>query len=857
MKFVNATTASLRSSSLTECNTVGSPLGARKRSAAAQVSLSDVSDTDDNVHGLGEGLGSVSSVDPKELTRQQRRQQPQYGAGKDGAWDTKPPAAEIRRSTKGPAAALTSRVVATVRRRMKHGLQRTVAVAAPPPRPAAVAATVTELGVVAHSPFPAAAHQPTNESSRQPYRHATNRWDLRRTTAIAAVAILLAAAAAASGLLLAPRRTGRGAAGGETAAGRSAAAAGGGFGAASASGAVTSWSATSALPYMAGWARLLGGMAGPAPVIAARLSQRSSSRHVVTASFAPQDRAHNVHRGSSILSPGGSSSSSSRGGSMLLRRWWWWWWYGTTAAGTGAAPHRDSSSRRRSSSSSSTLAVAKGEGTGGEPPTSTGGDTGATGQPPQPQDYEWREAATVRVITVVPDGGSSPYRTSWGALADHTAARFEWTDPSYQMMVFRAQQLGMDAGIQRAFLGALQGGAQMVVGLAVADGAAEAFLQDPRVTSKLPDVVLFAGGSESLSQALTRLQHSRLPWTPDGRGLAVWDTVQLLLGRYDSDNFLFVYLVLVNQYVTTVRQVADTTKGFDLQSLICMIKNCGSKVVGCVQDPTCKSALDCLQACTFNDQVCQYRCIVSYESPLLEQFSLCILQLHNCRNLDAKPPLLPDPAPMASFRGAPLTHGSAEELFFGWLDEPRQGAPASSLLGDRKGKPYSWLVAAGKNPAYDYFPCQHQLYYKGRGRGQLWYEPVFKAITVDGREVWRRRVYRVRQGKVPGTFHLSVLDNGVTSNEFWRILDCHEGLDYCLFYYSGAASTAGLSYSGAILATPDGRMPGPQHTDRLHGALRRAGIEPWELSYVDNSNCEEAPLKITGPVAPPAPSAAY
>ncbi len=154
------------------------------------------------------------------------------------------------------------------------------------------------------------------------------------------------------------------------------------------------------------------------------------------------------------------------------------------------------------------------------------------------------------------------------------------------------------------------------------------------------------------------------------------------------------------------------------------------RVVGCVQDPTCKSALDCLQSCSFNDQVgwtqqqeqhpgahvlagasaveqhahvlhatqlgmkgcaaraqqlpgaqagaaaahdrirrhlgppapgpdsyrtgilsllqvCQYRCIVSYESPLLEQFSLCILQLHNCRNLNTKPPLLPGECTLA------------------------------------------------------------------------------------------------------------------------------------------------------------------------------------------------------------------
>ena len=40
--------------------------------------------------------------------------------------------------------------------------------------------------------------------------------------------------------------------------------------------------------------------------------------------------------------------------------------------------------------------------------------------------------------------------------------------------------------------------------------------------------------------------------------------------------------------------------------------------------------------------------------------------------------------------------------------------------------------------------------------------------TVDGRMVWRRRHYRVRRAKQPGTFNFSVLDNGVISKEYWR-----------------------------------------------------------------------------------------
>ncbi len=34
-----------------------------------------------------------------------------------------------------------------------------------------------------------------------------------------------------------------------------------------------------------------------------------------------------------------------------------------------------------------------------------------------------------------------------------------------------------------------------------------------------------------------------------------------------------------------------------------MIKNCGPQIFACVNDPECKAALDCLQACSPTDQV--------------------------------------------------------------------------------------------------------------------------------------------------------------------------------------------------------------------------------------------------------------
>lgn len=78
---------------------------------------------------------------------------------------------------------------------------------------------------------------------------------------------------------------------------------------------------------------------------------------------------------------------------------------------------------------------------------------------------------------------------------------------------------------------------------------------------------------------------------------------------HTTDDLLYIWLVLLNQYVTPVPLVANTTKGTDAKSLYCMIKNCGQKIVDCVSDKTCKAGLDCLQGCAFNDQVCQYRCV--------------------------------------------------------------------------------------------------------------------------------------------------------------------------------------------------------------------------------------------------------
>lgn len=83
-------------------------------------------------------------------------------------------------------------------------------------------------------------------------------------------------------------------------------------------------------------------------------------------------------------------------------------------------------------------------------------------------------------------------------------------------------------------------------------------------------------------------------------------------------------------------------------------------------------------------QVCSYRVLASYECDELTNFSRCILERHNCLRNSASIPTEPAPPPLASFRGQPLTFEATEDLFIGHL--------ASG------GQPFSWRVAAGKNP---------------------------------------------------------------------------------------------------------------------------------------------------------------
>jgi len=431
---------------------------------------------------------------------------------------------------------------------------------------------------------------------------------------------------------------------------------------------------------------------------------------------------------------------------------------------------------------------------------------------PDCSDSETRRNEAIRIVAIVGQGSVSPLKSAtWKEVMLHTSDKLKWVDDEYEMSVLTDKSLVNKSQIS---------GMDLLMIVSVRDDDSISWLLEN--THSIPNIFCFE--SSPLLQNRLGGEHvaSKL-----GVESSVVNSVSDAWNRHNSDDIRFCILVIINAYIKPVPSLKNLrAKGFS--TLSCMVNNCGREVINCLLDKNCRKALQCLNACSPTDQVCSYRCIASYESPRLEAFSLCVLQKNNCLELDAEIPRKPVVQPQTTFRSEPLTHDIAEDLFVGWL-------------GNLK---WSWRVVAGQNPAYDQFPCQYQLFYRGKSKRSFWYEPVFKVTTFDGEEVWRRRKYSVRRGDVPGKFYFSVLDNGVVSKEAWTIVDVCDDLSWGLFHYSGAAAAAGQSYTGAVLVSPDGMYPPDMEGERLDSALDKCGIKIWELYNVNNSSCTNAPLGI-------------
>lgn len=341
---------------------------------------------------------------------------------------------------------------------------------------------------------------------------------------------------------------------------------------------------------------------------------------------------------------------------------------------------------------------------------------------------------------------------------------------------------------------------------------------------------------------------SRIPWTREATAKRLLEQMTDLFARWNSDDFCLALMLFLNQFsgheIDWVKHSIDATweKGpiRNAQELQAMITSCGDCIADCVKDDNCRECLDRLTAIDTRDQVASYRTIVSYESTLLRDFSYCILQKNNIFQCDAEIPSLPKVEPLSFFRGQPVTADLAKALLVGHLSGEATALEGAGALD------VSWKVACGANEAYDKFPSQNQLFYPAKSGKNMWYDPVFRVETLDGRHVWCKRHYRVAPGAVPGTFYFSVLDNGITSNEFWTIVAAADDLSWIVFHYAGAAPAVGQRYLGGLLCTADGQLPSTNEQAIINEALRSAGIQPWELYVVDND--EDSPVaRSAGP----------
>eukprot|EP00898_Chlorokybus_atmophyticus_P003607 jgi/Chlat1/4247/Chrsp27S04324 len=385
-------------------------------------------------------------------------------------------------------------------------------------------------------------------------------------------------------------------------------------------------------------------------------------------------------------------------------------------------------------------------------------------------------------IVAVASHEQSVFGVSWLEVFHHMASRLRNINPAFHLEVLDSTQIVDQTN------NVVNKSEQLFLAVGMRDIDATSAISS---LSSASTTAVFLGCTPEL-EAKTRLGGNvvsnfdsplsaiseKLPWNGDlAKSKLLSRAISEAWRRCTFDDLVFIVLVMINAYVTEVKQVQNM-RATDLSMLQCMITNCGSQILACMLDPNCRQGLDCLNACAPNDQV---------------------------------------------WRGKELTHTLAEEIFVGWRNS---------------GKQWSWRAVAGQNAAYDHFNNQYQLYYYGKSTTAFWYDPVFQVETLDGRKVWRRRHYRVKRGDKPGTFFFTVLDNGVTSREFWRIVDAPDDLSWSLCFYSGAAKAAGLAYTGAVLLTPDGLWPGAEHKDRLDAALDLCGIKAWELCRVKNTDTD-------------------
>ena len=230
-------------------------------------------------------------------------------------------------------------------------------------------------------------------------------------------------------------------------------------------------------------------------------------------------------------------------------------------------------------------------------------------------------SSAVRIAVVAPLQEKSPLGPEWSVVLPHIAQRMEWQEPEIQLRIIDSALITHEIADKNLIFQ----GDDIVIALGITnpntvDALLPAVHAAPTFAALgsadvLKNAVRMAGISISLEDPakqggfaglLASLQALFVPGAATAQRHAhAYATMQELYTRKTSDDLLFSLLVVVNEAVRPVAAVSNSTKRGDagLDAVSCMIGNCAKEMFQCFTDATCRTALDCMNGCAFNDQV--------------------------------------------------------------------------------------------------------------------------------------------------------------------------------------------------------------------------------------------------------------
>lgn len=177
------------------------------------------------------------------------------------------------------------------------------------------------------------------------------------------------------------------------------------------------------------------------------------------------------------------------------------------------------------------------------------------------------------------------------------------------------------------------------------------------------------------------------PWSDVASGKRLSSQMMELFDKHITDEFALAVMLFFNRFsgnnIPWVQHSIDVTweKGLyqNAKEIYSMITKCGPCITKCLADENCSACIKALDKIDTRNQVESYRTVVSYESTLLRDFSLCILQKNNIFECKASIPKLPVVRPISKWRGQELTAEIARGIMIGHLGGVEEALEVSNV----------------------------------------------------------------------------------------------------------------------------------------------------------------------------------